>query len=84
MPGCNWLSLALTDTTVNHPACSPLKLCSANVSNGVPQVTTCSFSIGIGIGGSTKFLLWGYRGDPTNPLPTDLITAQTKAFYPQE
>ena len=80
---CRLSARILLTTPPIHPTLNPTD-CRANSTNGVPQVTTCHFSLSWGVGASTKWELWGFRGNVSTPAPTDLSTSKTKLFYAQE
>lgn len=90
LPECHFSQLP-TPPSPAHPAltCPPRPHLptpiSANNTNGVPQVTTCEFTLSWGVGGTVGWLLRGFRGtDPSAPKVTDLMTAKPKLFYAQE
>ncbi len=47
-------------------------------------MTICTFSCNSAGGAYTLISVKGFRGDPTNPLPTDLLTIETTPVLPQE
>ncbi|PRW45179.1 lactation elevated 1 [Chlorella sorokiniana] len=58
--------------------------CTANTTNGVPQVTDCSITCTSGSEAYTMLTVKGYRGDPSSALPTDLSTFETDPFLAQD
>lgn len=59
--------------------------CRANNSaSGVPQVTDCTATVSSGIDYNLQIGALGFRGDPTNILPTDVRTVMNAPFYVTE